>query len=123
MAPPLHTPTWKPEHREEDEAEDADDDATVDSTDDIPSRNRLKMSSKMRVNARKQETGKKRVKQLSSLPKEIELDDTIQMTPEEHVSEEQIMTTSKSPGRKKTDPMDGVRAFLTEMPSPSEREK
>jgi hypothetical protein len=81
------------------------------------------MSSKMRVNARRQEKGKKRVKQQSSLLKEIELDETTQTAPEQHVSEEQMATPSKSPGRKKTDPMDGVRAFLTEIPSPSEGEK
>lgn len=81
------------------------------------------MSSKMRVNARRREIGKKRVKQQSSLPKEIELDETIQAATEQHVSEEEIATPSKSPGRKKTDPMDGVRTFLTEMPSPSEGEK
>ncbi|KAL3809655.1 hypothetical protein ACHAXA_000338 [Cyclostephanos tholiformis] len=113
----LHIPSWKPEYDEKDEGEDADEDATIDSTDDIPSRNRLKMNSKMRVNAPRQETGKKRVKQQSSLPKEIELDDTILMASEQ-VSEELITPSKSRP--KKTDPMDGVRAFLTELPPEGE---
>ncbi len=55
--------TLKPDNHVEDEAKDDDEDAAIDWTYDIPSRNRLKINSKMHVNARRQETRKKRVKQ------------------------------------------------------------
>jgi hypothetical protein len=101
----------------ENEAEDDDDDATIDSTDDIPSRNRLKMNSEVRVDARRQETRKKRGKQQQSpCQEEIEFDDTIQTAPdpEDHVWE-QLMTPSKS-HPKTPDQISGMRAFLTELP-------
>ena len=100
------------------EAEDDDDDATVDSTDDVPSRNRLKMKSEIHVDARKQETRKKRVKQQQSpSQKEIEFDDTIQTAsdPAEDLAWEELITPSKS-RPKRPDPMNGMRVFLTELP-------
>ncbi len=101
----------------EDEAEDDEDDATIDSTDDIPSRNRLKMNSEMQVEARRHETRKKRVKQQQSpSQKKIEFDDTIQTAPDpEDRAWEVIITPSKS-RPKRPDPIDGMRAFLTELP-------
>ena len=100
----------KPASQVEYEAEDDDEDATVDSSDDVPSRNRLKMKSEIHVDARKQETRKKHVKQ-------IEFDDTIQTAsdPAEDLAWEELITPSKS-RPKRPDPMNGMRVFLTELP-------
>jgi hypothetical protein len=107
----------KPENQVEDEVEDVDEDATIDSTDDVPSRNRLKMKSEIHVDARRQETRKKRVtQQQSPSRKEIESDDTIQTAPDpENLAWEELKTQSMS-RPKRPDPKDGMRTFLTELP-------
>lgn len=76
------------------------------------------MSSEMRVDARRHETRKERIKQeLPPSQEEIEFDDTIQTAPdpEDHVCGNFISPAKPLPKQK--DPMDGVRrAFLTELP-------
>ena len=118
---PLHqSQTPKPKNREHDEAEDEDEDedATIDSTDDdVPSRNRLKMSIEMRVDARRHEKRKESIKQeLSPSQEEIDFDDTIQTAPDpkDHACEKLISPAKSLPKQKGS--MDGVRTFLTELP-------
>ncbi|KAL7536540.1 hypothetical protein ACHAWF_005490 [Thalassiosira exigua] len=101
-----------------------DDNASVDSSDDIPSRNRVKMSSEMHVEAQRLEELKKRkikpkVSSAAS-PVQKEADAATEPRPTTPNRATSLATPSRSRSRahnSREDPMDRVQAFLTEMPS------
>eukprot|EP00579_Thalassiosira_antarctica_P011185 CAMPEP_0201919904 /NCGR_PEP_ID=MMETSP0903-20130614/8658_1 /ASSEMBLY_ACC=CAM_ASM_000552 /TAXON_ID=420261 /ORGANISM="Thalassiosira antarctica, Strain CCMP982" /LENGTH=570 /DNA_ID=CAMNT_0048456527 /DNA_START=257 /DNA_END=1969 /DNA_ORIENTATION=+ len=105
-----------------------DDDATVDSSDGIPSRNKLKISSEMHVEAQRLEELKKRKKRIKPKPsptqKGTDYEDTTQTATEPQPTPPSKLLNLTSPSRSrprahnsKEDPMDRVQAFLTELPS------
>merc|ERR1719253_497967 len=103
-----------------------DDDTAADSSDDIPSRTGLKMSSELRVEARRQEELKKTKKTESAKPPPSSARDeepgtaaepSLPATPSKLLHLTSPPRSRPKAHNSKEDPMERVQAFLTKLPS------